>query len=391
MGLVGRRGTVNYDTLLSELIGMVYEAVDDTDGWFEFLRALADITDGTASAIFVHDAKTSDGNAVWAVQVAPEYLRLYDEYYHTKNIWVLKSGQLLTPGRVVMSHEVCPDSEVLRSEYYADFLKPQDIFHNIGATILCDGSMAALMTVLRPYSGGHFDEEQVRLVQVLMPHLQRALQIHQRLRLAEFRCDAAGEALNRMPVGIFVINSSWLSQPLNTAAERIAAEGDGIRIEHGRLAASRASEQLALRSLIADAMSLDNNTTHVKGGMLLVSRHPFRCPLEVLVTPLCSGYGIFGKRRRAVLIVVVDPEREPNISEEVLRRTWHLSHAEAAVAKLLSSGKDIKEIADELHISLNTARTHLKRVLSKTGSRRQAEAVLRCLQSCPTLNSEKQA
>jgi DNA-binding CsgD family transcriptional regulator len=250
--------------------------------------------------------------------------------------------------------------------------------------------MAALMTVLRPYRGNHFEEEQVRIVRALMPHIQRALQIHQRLHLSDLRRNATSEALDQIPVGIFVVESSWLSHPLNTAAEKITFEGDGLRIECGKLAASKASEQRALRSFIADAMSPKDSTIHPKGGMLLISRDSFRCPLEILVTPLRIGHSIFGERQKAVLVIVVDPEREPSVSEDVLRRTWRLSHAEAAVAKLLASGKDIREIADELHISLNTARTHLKRVLSKTGSRRQAEAVLRCLQSCPTLPPERQ-
>lgn len=371
------------EALLLDLIGMVYETVDDTSGWPRFLRALSDVTGGTASAIFVHDSKTFDGNGVWTVNVEPNYLRLYNEYYHSKNVWVLNSRDLMTPGRVVTSHEVCPDSEVLRTEYYADFLRPQDIFHNIGATLLCEGSMAALLTVLRPYRGSHFEREQVGLVQALTPHLQRTLQIHHRLRLSGIRSRASNEALDRVHVGVLVVDSSGVAEPLNVAAQRILSEGD-FRLACGSIEVAKANEQRALRSLIADAVS-PANTTRPKGGMMLITRKSLRHPLEVLVTPLRCGYGIFGERHRAALVFIVDPEREPDVSEDLLRRTWQLSQAETKVAKLLASGKDIKEIADELHISLNTARSHLKRVLSKTGSRRQAEVVLRCLQSCATL------
>lgn len=372
------------EALLLDLIGMIYETVEDTNGWPRFLAALKEGTGGSASAIFIHDSKTLDGNGVWAVQVAPEYLRLYDEYYHSKNIWVLNSRNLMTPGRVVTSHEVCPDSKVLRSEYYADFLRPQNIFHNIGATLLCEGSTAALMTVLRPYREGHFEREQVGLVKVLMPHLQRALQIQNRLRLSGLRFAASSEALDRIRVGIFVIDSSGFSEPLNTAAQTILSEGD-LHLACGSLAASKANEHRTLRSLITDALASTDTAWQPRGGMMHITRKSLQHPLEVLVTPICCGYGILGESRKGALVLVVDPEREAGISEDLLRRTWHLSRAEAKVATLLSSGKDIQEIADELGISLNTARSHLKRVLSKTGSRRQAEVVLRCLQSCAVL------
>ena len=49
--------------------------------------------------------------------------------------------------------------------------------------------------------------------------------------------------------------------------------------------------------------------------------------------------------------------------------------AEARLAARLACGEALETIADDLKITKETARFHLKRVFAKTGVRRQAELV----------------
>jgi DNA-binding CsgD family transcriptional regulator len=51
------------------------------------------------------------------------------------------------------------------------------------------------------------------------------------------------------------------------------------------------------------------------------------------------------------------------------------------VARKLAGGQSINDIATAHAISLNTARTHLKNILSKTSTTRQAELVALVLRS----------
>jgi DNA-binding CsgD family transcriptional regulator len=52
-----------------------------------------------------------------------------------------------------------------------------------------------------------------------------------------------------------------------------------------------------------------------------------------------------------------------------------LTPAESRLAEMLVSGLTVQEAALQLFISAHTAKTHLKRILSKTGTRRQSELV----------------
>jgi DNA-binding CsgD family transcriptional regulator len=56
-------------------------------------------------------------------------------------------------------------------------------------------------------------------------------------------------------------------------------------------------------------------------------------------------------------------------------RMYGLTRGEAKLTLALLNGNSLKQIADCLGISYETTRTHLKRILSKTGTRRQGELV----------------
>lgn len=72
------------------------------------------------------------------------------------------------------------------------------------------------------------------------------------------------------------------------------------------------------------------------------------------------------------------------IERTVLTALYALTPAEARVADLLWKGMEVQEVANSLAISVKTARFHTKRVLTKTGTRRQAE-LMRLMLSLPAI------
>lgn len=104
--------------------------------------------------------------------------------------------------------------------------------------------------------------------------------------------------------------------------------------------------------------------------------------LQIQVEPFHGIYmnkaGVQERRRGAMLIL-----REPgNIalpSMEQLRSLYGLTQAEARLALALCSGNTVAACAENLGVTVATVRTHLRAVMEKTGSRRQAELLARLL------------
>lgn len=83
-------------------------------------------------------------------------------------------------------------------------------------------------------------------------------------------------------------------------------------------------------------------------------------------------------------VVLVVVQGTPWPSDRIIREEYALTPREAEVARLLSRRLSSREIAEELSISVNTARRHSERVLQKMGLNRRSEVgkvLLRLLQS----------
>jgi len=94
--------------------------------------------------------------------------------------------------------------------------------------------------------------------------------------------------------------------------------------------------------------------------------------------------GRYGYRRRdadeppsqpMVLVLIIDPDDEPEPAAALLRRIYGLTNAEAEIALRITHGADPKQISDELSVSLTTVRTHLQHVFDETDTRRQVELI----------------
>jgi DNA-binding CsgD family transcriptional regulator len=75
------------------------------------------------------------------------------------------------------------------------------------------------------------------------------------------------------------------------------------------------------------------------------------------------------------LVLIVDPEKQPEPELQALRRLYGLTKTEANIALGVLDGSGLGPIADELAVSLATVRTHLRHVFDKTHTHRQAELV----------------
>lgn len=83
----------------------------------------------------------------------------------------------------------------------------------------------------------------------------------------------------------------------------------------------------------------------------------------------------------------MDAERQQTASTDLLIQLYRLTPKEAALAAKLSEGKSVEQAAEELAIRYETARTHLRRIFSKTGTSRQAELLLLMVR-LPTAGSD---
>lgn len=180
------------------------------------------------------------------------------------------------------------------------------------------------------------------------------------------------DVFNRAQFGIIL--AAPLSPPAmtNDYARLLIDARDGLFVGNHGLEALRTAQTRALREAVerASRRTLDGCVT------LQLPRPDARRSLVVHI-PAIDSHAEAG----LATIFVCDPTQAPRVDPAVLCRLFAFTKAEATLAILLMSGKSLEETAYALFVSIHTVRTHLKRMLLKTDTGRQAE-LLRLLLSC---------
>ncbi|MGW5318407.1 helix-turn-helix transcriptional regulator [Nocardia thailandica] len=208
------------------------------------------------------------------------------------------------------------------------------------------------------------------LLRVLVPHLRQALLAQSRLlRLTRERTIALA-TLEKAPYGILVVTAAGAVVFANSTALDILGRVDGLAVDRaGHVHAVPAARHAQLSKLIQHAASSEPT-----GGSVALPRPSGRRRLVVHVVPL-DGIPTGDAEPSAVLLLVIDPDRDPVPPPDALHDLYGLTDTETLVALAVLHGDGLAAVAEELSVSLHTARTHLQHIFTKTGTHRQAELV----------------
>ncbi len=75
------------------------------------------------------------------------------------------------------------------------------------------------------------------------------------------------------------------------------------------------------------------------------------------------------------ILYIGDDESHRVSHPELLKALFGLTPTEARIAAQVANGLSLAEVAGELRLGLGTVRWHAKRIMSRTGTSRQAELV----------------
>jgi DNA-binding CsgD family transcriptional regulator len=360
-----------------ELVRLIYEAATDPSRWSDFLRVFSETIQAPSAVFLIHDKTRQQASASRAIGMDPAWVKSYQEYFVTINPWLERNP--FRRGVVAVGERILNDRELVRTEFYNDFLRPQDWFYSCGVLIAQDQLTTSEISAIRSRRAGSFTANEVALFEYLATHLQSAVRIHNRIAGLESGLNAATGALDRFPTGIVAVGADARVILTNRAADAILERGDGLISRDGLRAASR-QETARLRNAIAAVCMQQGSGIQKPETVVQVDRPSGLKPFEVLVCPLPS-HSPLRKGRAVAALFITDPEEGATLDSRVLRQLFGLTPAEIRLCIALVKGKSVAEYAHEAAISSNTARTHVKRVYAKTGVRRQSELVRLLLKS----------
>jgi DNA-binding CsgD family transcriptional regulator len=233
------------------------------------------------------------------------------------------------------------------------------------------GETALVLTGLRDEPQGSFGADEGKLLERLLPHLSRALVVQERLQALE-----GGErALNALSLGVILLAVNSRIVFSNRAADDLLRCDDGLSLRDGRIAASSSNTDAALQRMLRYAVAPGEAVECPPD--VLVMRPSGRRPYHLTAAPLRRRPTSFaGVAAPVALVLIRDPERRHPVGLDALKQGYDLTSREADLALSLAEGETLQRAADRLRMQYETARTHLRRILSKTGTSRQAELMV---------------
>jgi DNA-binding CsgD family transcriptional regulator len=357
---------------LLDLIDSAYAAALDPEGWQTFVDGLSRAYGGLA-ALYMQDTETLASRITVFAGTDQSYADQFENYYCFKNVWYQKKRRL----GEILAGDVAESREVQRSEYYADWLKPQGFSSSIVTPVMIQGSSVLNVVLLRAATSARFRDTEIEVWTRLVPHMVRAVEVRQKCQVSQLQRDSALLALDDLQVGVILVSPEGRLLLSNPAAEQVLSSGSGLRIVSGCLCAETPAATSRLHRLIFESAHTGTGKgTHPGGTMALPSGNG--PPLAVMVSPVPVSGGALASMPMAMLLLT-DPRKSARVDKEALERLYGLTPAQAQLLQALVDGRRLTDYADEAGLSINTVKSHMKQIFEKTGENRQADLVRQVL------------
>lgn len=344
------------------VIDRAYDAASGDAPWFGLVEALAEEFSATAVLIpGVTDigqglplgALVISANATELEPIPRQAEAAFGPEPLMGRVWAAPRGRASIVARIQGDHAV------QELPYWPAYLESQRIGHSLHILAPPRFGRATFICLLREPSQPPFAEREAEFLELITPHVDRAISLSER----SYTHPAADLFARPASLASFLLDREARLVGTNEAGQRLLA--GQITLRDGHLRAQNADVDLhkQLRNLgeqpntFITAFSLGRNAPKGPLNFVLARSMPS--------WPLATGIAavLFAAEEAAV----AGPPRE------ALRKQFGLTEAELNLVRAFVAERGLKEASSSLGIQWETARRHIKSVFEKTDTHSQVE------------------
>lgn len=247
---------------------------------------------------------------------------------------------------------------------YRDYLTPIGADHGAG-TAITGVRNERLVVTIEVFPDAATMQASIPMLDSLRPHIGRAVVLASELQLRE--CVSAVDALDRVGTGAAFLGSRGQVIAANPSfAEQLGTAlldmRDRLRLSH-RLADAALGKALAPGGIGEHGASI---ALRDEFGIGVAALHLI--PVRRMAQEFFAG--------AATIALVARPALTGAPDCKLIQTLFDLTPTEASVARAIADGQSVEAIARDTKKSVETVRSHLKRIFSKTSTGRQNELAL---------------
>ncbi|HMQ02619.1 MAG TPA: helix-turn-helix transcriptional regulator [Pyrinomonadaceae bacterium] len=364
------------DKQVLDLIELAYESsLDPTEeGWKQFYLNYGDLVSCEGGGLSVFDMASSTYREIFHLHDPALLDELNSTYYPL--LPFREDLESLSPGEAFIRNRDYPDGEYFQSEIYKAFFERWRIYNFVHQKIHDDNHFSIGIGFSWPRDGADLDVQTGTAMAEIFPHLRRSMGLYLSHLNAGSEKELLAKAIDESEEGVAIVDRDGNVLFRNLAAERLFYEFNGLSMDDlGRIAAANAGDAARLRRALSDILMPGQTHTEPGQSTISIGEHNEETGLELELS-LLERKPFYGRQPIKLALVRIRKR-----GGRILRPRHDLAHsfgltpAEERLALILAEGYSIKESCDILNVSANTARTHLKRIFSKTDTHRQSSLV----------------
>jgi len=350
------------------LIESIYDTLFEQNGWDEALKQIADAFKSPSVGFFEHNVIDPSDMQHLMLGIDDEMMNQYTEYYAELNPFFQKpeysaSGALMCDKR--LAHDFSNKHIWDGSEFFHDWLNKMDYAHTIGQTLTDTSDRLLNFTIIRPSFEGSYSKLEKQKFLAMLKHVHKAFELHRKIENLELQSSSSEQALSSIDMAVLNITDKGKISYMSSTAARLLYSNQGLSDNNGLLVASS--------SLTADTLlqaAIKQAAEHSQTQNLQLPRIP-NGRLKLTITPNKPQRQFLGHYEIGLTVLIEAEEAK----EEILKAHYRLTDTEVEVAQLICQGKTPQQISEIRCKSVQTVRTQIKSIYSKTGVNTQSQLV----------------
>lgn len=357
--------------VLLALAAQIQATCLDPGRWPFVFETIRSIFGGIAVQMSGFDLLTGKAYSGINIGYDPDFIASFDRYYGRINPFVFRNPPI---GRTFALDRIVSHDEIARTEFWADWMRPQEDLSAGGGLLLPTGPGRIVS-----FGGGIRRRDQERLegpfldlIETIRPLVATAVAINEAMANLRFDACMLRRGVETTDTAVLVIDKDRRPVSLNAQAEHLIAERRTLGLAaSGAIAFPDARVNGWLTGCIAGRTRLgamrfgDGDGDRATCRLVRVEGEVAELvafPGNIFVVP-------------PVFVLVITHDHTPGDPVALIARKAGLTRSEAEIALAIAEGASPSEIAGQRGRHLSTIRNQLKAIFDKTGSRRQADLV----------------
>jgi len=221
----------------SGLVHQIYAASAEPGRWSDTVGAIAQAMGAIRALLFTPFVGPGSSGLLFPWRIEESALAVWGSRYINHDIWAQSAQHkgLWQEGMVALDQDLVSQEELLASVFYREFLSTIGI-GRVCVGFVFEGAPGLPSTALSVFRGPEdpFGAPERELMRLLVPHLSRSLGLMHRLNQAHYQIESLRAALNRLSVGVFLLDRSLQVIYANTAGQLALDRQDGLALDPAR-------------------------------------------------------------------------------------------------------------------------------------------------------------